>query len=189
MKRILGIGLYLICLTMLNACKSSEPDSVDRAQEQNAQAAIDKKISEFLTEAADGRMMGIEQGKVAKTHSQSIEIKKYGEWMIEDQTKLLRDIKALAGAKKITLPLTLSHQKADGLSDLKEKQGKDFDEKFIKMMIIDHKRDVRAFKAARDFQDLDIQQFATRYLPIIESHLSEIKTLKQAELHGTLSKK
>jgi putative membrane protein len=169
----------MVCLGLIYACSSSEKDSVALAKEQNDNSAIDEKISEFLTEAADARIMDIEQGKLAKEPGTSAEVRRYGELMITDQTKLLHEIKVLAAAKNITLPSTLSNEKADALADLKEKTGEDFDEKFIKMMTVDHKRDVGAFEDAQDCRDKDVKKFAAQYLPVIESHLERIKNLKE----------
>ncbi len=160
------------------SCGSSEKDSVKQAQEQNQNSAIDEAISEFLTEAADARMIGIEQGKLAKQKASSASIRQYGERMISDQTKLLHEIRVLAASKNIVLPNALSNKKADGLEDLSDEQGKDFDDKFLKMVRIDHKRDVDAFEDAVDFKDKDVKQFATNYLPLVESHLAKLEEIE-----------
>ncbi len=176
MKNIIIIPTCLICLFLLNSCGSSKKDSINQAQEQNNNAAIDEKTSKFLTEAMDARMMDLEEGKLAKERG-SEEVRKYGELMIVDQTKLIHEIKVLAATKNITLPGSLSNDKEEGLEDLKEEQGKDFDKKFIKMMTIDHKRDVDAFEDATDLKDKDVNKFAAQYLPVIQSHLDKIKEL------------
>jgi putative membrane protein len=166
---------------ILSGCSSSEKDSVKQAQEQNQNSAIDEDISKFLTEAADARMMGIEQGKLAKERATNASLRKYGERMISDQTKLLHEIRVLAASKNIVLPTTLSNDKADGLEDLKEKEGEDFDDKFLKMMRLDHKRDVNKFEDAMDFKDKDVKQFASNYLPVIESHLASLEEIQDSK--------
>jgi putative membrane protein len=178
MKKIAAIILSAASLAGLTAC-SNNKDSVKQAQEQNQNSAIDEDISNFMTEAADARMMDIEEGKLAKERGSTTEIREYGEQMITDHTKLMHDLKVLAASKNITLPNTLSNEKTDGLEDLKKEQGEDFDKKFIKMITTDHKRDVRAFEDATDFKDKDVQSFATRYLPVIESHLDKIQQIKK----------
>jgi putative membrane protein len=179
MKTLAATGIIVSALTFLVSCTSSERDSVKQAHEQNVNSAIDEDISEFLTEAADARLMDIEEGKLAQERGTTEAVRKYGERMVQEQTKLMHELRMLAAAKNITLPGSLSNKKADGLEDLKEKQGDDFDKKFIKMMTIDHKRDVREFEDATDFNDRDIQKFAARNLPLIESHLDEIKQIDE----------
>ena len=99
--------------------------------------------------------------------------------MVEEQTALLREIKTLAKSKNISLPQKLSYEKEEGLATLEGKIGKDFDEKFIKMMTIDHNRDVKKFKDAREVKDKDVQAFASKHLPAIESHLERIIEIKK----------
>lgn len=179
MKRI----LYILAAigSAMASCNSSSKDSVSQAQEQNQNSAIDEKISKFMTEAADARMMDIEQGKLAVIKATRPELKQYGQWMVADQTKMLTELRVLAASKNIMLPNTLSNKKANGLEDLKNKEGQEFDDQFIKMITIDHKRDVNEFEDAVDFKDKDIQKFAETYLPVVESHLKKIKELEENE--------
>jgi putative membrane protein len=173
--------IIITTFVFLASCGPSEKDSVAQAQELNQNSAIDEDISKFLTEAADARMMGVEQGKLAMAKGTTPAIKQYGEWMVNDQTRMLKEIRVLAASKNIMLPNSLSNKKADGLKDLKEKEGQDFDDKFIKMMTTDHKRDVNEFDDATDFKDKDVQKFAATYLPIVESHLEKIKAVEENE--------
>jgi putative membrane protein len=173
-KSMIILGIIIL---MASAC-SSDKDSVKQAKEQNQNSAIDEDISAFLTEAADARLMDIEEGKLAKARGTTSEIRQYGERMITDQTKLLHEIRILAASKNIVLPNVLSNEKEDDLKDLREKQGEAFDKAFIRMITTDHKRDVREFEKATDFKDRDIQKFASSYLPLIESHLDEIKKVR-----------
>jgi putative membrane protein len=180
MKTTAAIIVSIVSLSGFYSCSNSK-DSVKQAQEQNQNSAIDEDISKFMTEAADARMMDVEEGKLAKERGSTTAIREYGEQMITDHTKLMHDLKVLAASKNITLPNTLSNRKTDGLEDLKKEQGEDFDKKFIKMITADHKRDVRAFEDAEDFKDKDVQSFAARYRPVIESHLDKIEQIKKED--------
>ena len=55
--------------------------------------------------------------------------------------------------------------------------GKKFDKKFLKMIKIDHKRDVRQFTKATEFEDAETKKFATENLPLIQSHLDKALAL------------
>lgn len=188
MKKIIGSLLLATLAWAVTSCNNKE-DSVKQAQQQNINSAIDEKISVFLTEAADGRMMDIEEGKLAKTRSTTNEIRKYGERMVNDQTRLLHEIRVLAASKNITLPNAMSNDKKNSLKDLHAEEGDDFDEKFVRMMIRDHKHDVKEFEKASDFKDRDVRQFASRYLPLIESHLDQIEEIKEKPKSDGLSER
>ena len=177
MKQLVTIALLGL---IFGSCSSSENDSVKQAHEKNLNASIDERISKFMTEAADARMMDIEEGKLATKKGTNDLIKNYGEKMVADNTRLLKELRTLAATKNISLPITLSNEKADNLEDLQKKEGKDFDEAFIKMMTKGHRRDVDDFEDAADLKDHDVQEFASRNLPLIESHLTMIKQVEDS---------
>jgi len=138
----------------------------------------DKSLEKFIREMAEARLMDLEEGKVAQQRSTTKDLKSYGRLMVHDQTEMLREIKKLAALKNIKVPDALGPDKAEGLRELKEVHGESFDKKFIKMMTIDHKRDVKKFERATRSADADVQVFATKYLPYVQSHLDKIKALK-----------
>lgn len=166
---------------MVNA---QEKDPVKSANAKNDDKAdkdlVDEDIAGFLVKTADARMMDSQEGKLAVDKGTRADVKEYGKLMIRDQATLLAEVKALAAKKNISLPAGISNKKEDGREDLSEKSGKDFDEKFIKMMIIDHERDIKLFRKAMDYDDKDVVDFAKKYLPMIEGHLARIKAIKDA---------
>lgn len=145
----------------------------------SAQTTLSKADQRFLRRAADARMMDWAEGNLAVERATNAGLKDYGQRMLREQDYFMNAIKSLAASKNFTLPQALSEKKADGLDDLKEETGKSFDKKFIKMMIIDHKRDVKDFKKALKSDDADIKAFANKYLPIVEEHLASAKKLKE----------
>ena len=160
------------------ACDSRKTDSVKQAQDQNLNAAIDEKISKFLTETADARMMASEVGKLAKEKGTTPQVRQYGEWLVVENTKILRELRMLAASKNIVLPPTLSNDNADELENLREEEGEDFNNAFLKRMHKEYKGNVSEFDDAEDFKDRDVRQFATTYKPILESHLTRLEKIE-----------
>ncbi len=138
-----------------------------------------ENVARFLSEAADARLMDTEQGKLARERGTTEEIRSYGRWMMRDQNKLLQEIQAIAKSKSIKLPSAISEEKSKGLEELKKLKGPEFDKKFAKMICLDHKRDVKEFKKATKFEDVDVKQFASQYLPTIEAHLERIQEIEK----------
>ncbi len=173
---ILFISFYLF------ACGQSK-DAVKKANEINEKKAdanmVSENIAEFLVKSADARMMDMQEGELAFTKGSSKEVREYGALMMKDQAILLKEIKKIAGNKNITLPSSISDQKKKGRENLSEKEGKDFDEKFIKMMKIDHERDLKLFEKAKDFDDMETKLFADKYLSLIKSHLDKIIIIEE----------
>jgi putative membrane protein len=136
-------------------------------------------VREFLTDMADARMMDSREGEEAIKNATSEDIRDYGSLMVKDQALLLMKIRQLASERKIVLPASISKDKQEGLKDLMSLKGKDFDEKFLKMITLDHKRDIKQFEKASKFDDREISSFATANLPVIESHLARVKAIKE----------
>lgn len=163
------IMLSIVCSIILLSFKSI-----------NYKDIKDTKIEKFLIEMNDARMMDREEGKQAVEKGTNQEIKNYGNLIIKDQTFLLEELQKFAKTKNIKLKTEISKKKQKGLKDLKEKNGKKFDKKFISMICLDHKRDVRKFREATKSEDIELSNFAKKHLPMIKKHLAEIKAIKKA---------
>ena len=138
----------------------------------------EREIKRFITDAADARMMDREEGRLASKMGTTSDIRKYGELMIKDQTTLLAAVKELAKQKNIVLPEKITEEKSRALQDLKDVKGTDFDKKFLRMIKIDHKRDVGEFKSASEYDDQQVSAFAKKHLPMIETHLRKVERIK-----------
>jgi putative membrane protein len=179
--------LNLILVTVV-ACfglglNAQSTDPVKQANQSNENKSgkwnIDQEVADFLVKSADARMMDKMEGAMAAKKGTTVAVRQYGMLMVKDQAILLNKLKALAAAKNISLPNGISNKKESGRADLSEKTGKDFDDKFIKMMRIDHERDVKMFSKAASSDDKDIRSFASKYLPMIQLHLDKINALEK----------
>jgi putative membrane protein len=181
-----AIAIYAAVMTMVLSILSAhaqETDPVKKANKVNDQKAdnniVDEDVADFLVKSADARMMDAQEGKLAAEKGTTKAIREYGKLMVKDQSALLRKIKSLASKRNIALPSDISNKKENGREDLAEETGKDFDDKFIKMMIIDHERDVKLFEKATEFNDPEVSAFAKANLSTIQSHLDKIEAIKE----------
>jgi putative membrane protein len=169
----------------LFSAQAQETDPVKKANSANEKKAdrnlLDEEVAEFLVKSADARMMDSREGKLATQKGTTSAIREYGEWMVKDQAILLEKIKELATKRNITLPTDISDEKKEGRKELAEESGEEFDKKFIKMMAIDHKRDMKLFERAIKCDDKGVSAFAKTYLPTIQSHLDKIKAIRDAK--------
>ena len=142
--------------------------------------SVNDETKEFLNDMTDARLMDREEAKQAVAKGTTKQVKDYGELMIKDQTYLLMQLQEFAKSKNITLRTTISDKKKDALDGLKEKSGEDLDEKFLKMICIDHTRDVKQFKKATKSKDVELSKFASKHLPMIKEHLAKVKAIKKS---------
>jgi putative membrane protein len=172
--------LLAFALSSLFACNNNHPDDpVDTAKDANEEKdkadnvnAADEKDAQFLVEAASGGMMEVTLGEAAKTRSQNEKVKSFGAMMVRDHTKANEELKTLAAAKNITIPVSMGEDHQDMVNKMMENTGAEFDKKYMDMMVEDHKEDVAKFdKASTDCKDAEIQAFASRTLPVLRTHL------------------
>ena len=150
-----------------------------KASSKSITGSTSLEVFDFVRSASEARVMDIAQGKIAEQRATTRALKDYGTLMVTDQTRMLEDLKKIAVEKGFAVTEDLGEKKSSGLEALKRKHGKDFDDKFVKMMTIDHRRDLKEFEEALSSTDPDIKVFATKYLPLVKSHLDMIKAIKR----------
>lgn len=134
----------------------------------------------FVEKAAQGGMMEVELGKLAQSKAAAASVKEFGKRMEEDHGKANMELKTIAGTLGVALPdqLDKSHQKEiDKLSKL---SGAEFDKRYMKMMVSDHKKDVSDFeKASKSLKNPELKQFAETTLPTLKEHLKLAQTTEK----------
>jgi putative membrane protein len=162
---------------------SIQKDSVRIAKEVNARnILIDQQITYFIVEALDTRRLLMESGSLAATQGATPGIRAYGELMMHDQMLMIKDLSTIAACKRISLPETLSLDKAKDLDHLKQKEGENFDKKFIRQTIADQRHDLREFEKATAFKDRYVRIFARHYITMIQNHLETIEGIKDGDV-------
>jgi putative membrane protein len=171
MKKIVKYGLPAVLLVIGGIAYMT------LAEEDSSGLSSADKI--FLMEAADARMMDWAQGNLAAERGTTGKYQQYGKRMMRDQSKLMEEIKLIASAKNLALPEEISEEKTESLNILKAASGETFNRKFRRMIIRDHKRDIREFQRAAESSDPQVREFAKRHLPILEQHLQAARDLNQ----------
>ena len=183
-KIILAIAVYAAIVIMVfhslevSAQLNTSVTAV-AANEEGADGHLaPEEVTDFLLKIADTRMMDAQEGLLAMGKGTNAQIREYGQMLIQDNCLLLEKIKKLASQRNIILPSTMSNRKIDIHQNLSKEKGQDFDERFIKTIIIDRERDIKLFKKAASYPDPEVSAFAQRYLPLMQSHLEKIKRVK-----------
>ncbi len=197
MKNTLKV-LVLFLLVEVSACNNSgETDSkkiadstntarIDSAKVKdttgttNSAMADQKQDAEFAVNAADGGMLEVALGKLAEKKGSSDVIKNLGRQMVTDHSKANMELKTLAAEKNISLPKDMSEKCQKKVSDLSEKNGKDFDKAYADLMVSDHKDDIDDFKKeSAKGTDPQIASWAKGKVPVLEHHLMMAEDAKK----------
>lgn len=186
-KNILGILLSAVLLTFFscgNNRMNQGDDSKEVAEEQNDEkfsGSEAKNDAEFAVAVADDGMLEVQLGQLAATNASSQQVKEFGKMMVDDHSKANNELKALAQQKGITLPTSLSDKSKRKYDELVEKRGREFDEKYMDMMVKAHKEDIEKFKdEAEDGNDPDIKTWAAGKVPVLQRHLEHAQNIQDA---------
>ncbi|MCK8493598.1 MULTISPECIES: DUF4142 domain-containing protein [Spirosoma] len=183
MKKTILLALFVAGGLSVQSCGSSEKkDSVDQAEQINEEKKTsDDDDSEFAVKAASGGMLEVELGRLAQEKAQNQQVKDFGAMMVTDHSKANDELKSLAASKNITLPTMLGEDHQKHVNELTKLSGKEFDKKYVSLMVDDHKEDIDEFEeASKEAKDADIKAFATKTLPTLKTHLERIESIQSS---------
>jgi putative membrane protein len=136
-----------------------------------ALAADPPVTADVLTQLHESDRKEIDAGKLAQKQGQSPQVRDYGKMLVKDHTAADKKVADLA--KKENLPLTdatpASGAGPDHMKDMAA--GSNFDEKFMRDMVEDHRKDIAAVTEARDSTTDDkLKKLLTDLLPTLQKH-------------------
>jgi putative membrane protein len=137
----------------------------------------DTKLTEgqtsFVLKAALGSMMEVEAGNIALQQSKSPFVKQFAQMMVTDHTKASAELEGIAKSKGLGLPKTFAVEQRGHIDALKSVSGDGFDRDYMRMMVTDHSETLKQFRLAAKFADKDIQNFASKSIPMLEAHFKK----------------
>ncbi len=126
----------------------------------------------FVMNTAKANMAEVELGKLAALNASSADVKKFAQRMVDDHSKSLADLRALAGSKNIVLPSELDAQDKAMRDKMAAMKGEAFDREYMTMMVAGHRKVVDSFRdELASGKDADVKAWATKTLPTVEEHL------------------
>lgn len=195
MKKLIITGLIACTALTFAGCSGNTPkDSTAKADSANATkdssnkkdpATWGQEVSgpdaKFAVDAANGGMAEVALGNLAKRKAVSADVKDFGAMMVEDHSKANEDLKKLAAPRHIVLPQLINREEKDIMTELEKKDGADFDNAYIDVMVKDHKKDIEEFEeAGKVVKYPEMTAFINNTLPVLKKHLAAIEKIQQA---------
>jgi putative membrane protein len=126
----------------------------------------------FLKEAASGGMLEVKLGEAAETRAANPDVKRFGRRMVDDHSKVNRELMALAEKKGVEIPKNMKSEHQQTYDRLSRLNGLDFDKAYMSQILKDHREDIAAFeKEAKHGYDGEVKMFASKTLPTLKEHL------------------
>ena len=132
----------------------------------------------FWINAAQSGMAEVELGKLAAQKATNAEVKKFAQMMVADHTKANDELKTLAAKNNVKLPTELSSAHKSMLEKLQGLSGAEFDKAYVDGQVDDHETAVDLMEDNAGNSNADIKAFATKSLPVMQSHLKMIQGIQ-----------
>jgi len=148
-----------------------------------ARAADAPATADVLAKLHESNQKEIAMGKLAQKNGQSKDVIKFGKMLVKDHSAADKKVTALAKKEKVELPSppAASH---DDMA-----KGSDFDSKFAKDMLEDHKKDVAEATAARDnTKDEPLKKLLTELVPTLQKHQDTAQHIVDSASKDTVGK-
>jgi putative membrane protein len=170
----------LITALALTAALSAPAFAEDKMSNDDASA---------MKQLAQANLSEIAAGKAAASKAQSPDVKSFGQKMVDDHSKMLADLRALAKKKNVALPQDADMKDMAQMKLMERKSGAEFDKAYMEHMVKDHEKDVQdtqniAAKAKDPEFKAAVQQANTK----IKEHLALAQRISKSAAAGSSSK-
>jgi putative membrane protein len=168
----------LACNETKRESDSDNEDSKEVAEEANDAKFEDndmEKDADFVANTVAANYGEIKFAQLANQRSANPEVKQVASMLIEAHTKTLNELKNLAQAKAITVPVEEDDEAKRKTERFSDEAGKDFDKKWCKEMIDRHEESINKFeKRMEKTEDAELKAWITNTLPHLRMHLDKL---------------
>ena len=167
-------------LSVIGTVRAQEDTSIGTNPHLRAQSApttspgtttvvkMSQKDVSFIQKAGGGGQQEVENGKLAEKQAKSADVKRIGARMVADHTKANKELTELANRKGVKFDTRGVSAQNIGAAD--------FDRQYLKLLEIDHKKDIAEFqKEAKSGDDRDLKAWAAKTLPMLQEHLAMVE--------------
>ena len=194
--QLCGVVALSLAVTACGADETAETPGVNPGEAVGTVGERARADVDFVQEQlADGRAE-IDLGRLAQEKASHPEVKKFGEMMVTHHQQAGNDLRQamneLGTANAATAPGNLQetdaaeeHQQA--VERLRGLSGREFDERYIELMVQEHQAAVRAVeeKAQNDDANPRVRAWASKTLPVLRQHLQRAESLHETLEAGT----
>lgn len=144
------------------------------------QHGISMRDQFFLKKACRAGHYEMQAARLALNTSQDKEVKAFAQVMLDEHKTAHRELKLLAEAKNIRLPMTCGVLQQDTLAELKQKEGAEFDALYAKHAVQAHEAAIELFETqAEKGSDDEVAGFAQDVLELLRQHLQHAHMLQR----------
>lgn len=181
-------GMYLLIVSglLFSSCneakRGNDSDLNETKNEAAAEENSDKfagkkqRDAEFVYDVVASNYGKIKLAELANQKASTPEIKEIAENLLADHTTCLNELKTLAQAKAIAVPVEETDGARRNLENLADESNEEFEEEWAKEMIDMHDKDINKFEdRLEDTEDAELKTFISKTLPMLKAHREDLQ--------------
>jgi putative membrane protein len=135
--------------------------------------------AEFVKKAASGGKLEVQLGRHVAQHASNPDVRAFGERMVKDHGAANQQLEDVARKAGLTLPSEMEEKHRQMVEKLTALRGEELDRAYMKEMVEDHEHDVADFRKQADQAESEVDRWAARTLPTLESHLAQAEKISK----------
>ncbi|MCS4239785.1 putative outer membrane protein [Myroides gitamensis] len=178
-------------LVLLASCKdrpnAKEPEKIAKEQNKaNQQHTVEQKnadYSSYLVDVVHDQLFEVELGKLGKRKSNNEKIRDFAEELEKHHESRLQKLNALASDMMYAVPHNLSDKQWDEIQDLEKTNAKNFDQKWLEVVISKHNKAADVLiDAINNVDNYNMRTQLNETLQEVRSHLEAATFIKNKQL-------
>jgi putative membrane protein len=165
--------------------QQTSPQTSPRPMPSPAASAI--STPDYVQNQARGDMFEIEAGKLALQKSQSPDLQRFAQMMVDDHTQSSNTLQQAlkTGNVSTAAPKTLDSRHSQALDQLKNMPAGQFDQAYYQSQVQGH-REVLALNQSysQTGDNAALRQFSAQTIPVVQKHLSALQQMASADESG-----
>lgn len=196
MKRWASLGSALTLALAVTAC-AGDTTTDNTANTPNTAARDTAAVGttgnamdadrDFIREHVAMGESEVALGRLAAQKGTHAEVKRFGEMMVRDHTAAGEELKQIqsqlpagtTGDNRATTGTDARDEHKDALEDLQGLSGREFDQKYMDLMVDHHEEAVNDLEDKAENGSTQVRQWASKTLPKVQQHLVQAKTIKE----------
>ena len=144
-----------------------------------ARAEVSEADRAFIDKAAMSGQAEVASGQTA-AKSENSAIAEFGNQMVREHGAMNQELAALAKQKGIEPPTSASLTDQAKGAVMSVMPGATFDKQYVSQQLTDHQETLALLeKQASSGDDPDLKALATKAIPVVQKHITELEALKQ----------
>jgi putative membrane protein len=189
MKKIYHFLAIAASLTLVSCNESRRGNDSNLNEDRNEAAAesnsdkfegTKQRDAGFVYDVVGSSYGEIKLAELANQRSRTAEVKQIAQQLLTDHTASLNELKTLAQAKAISIPVEEADASKRKLENMAEEEGSDFDKEWVQEMIDLHEKNIDTFEdRLKNTEDPELKAFISKTLPVLKKHHEHLRACEE----------